>query len=283
MVPGQWVETSENTSCYVTDNSTTSAALQRFSLEDKTVVVTGGSSGIGRAITELFAADGANVVACSRTLADVEAVAEQIADSDRPGVVHPVECDVTDRTDVEALAEAALDEFGGVDVLVNNAGGAGGQPFDEVSPEEWQRVIEVNLTGTYNCTQLLADPLKAAGGTVVNVASMAGQYGVPGMTPYSAAKAGVSTLTRALAAEWAEEDVRLNAVAPGFIATDSIREHFGVERELDRSNPARNIGTTGEVADLVRFLASPASSFVDGETVEITGSPLVYGPGKLAQ
>ncbi|WP_438267671.1 SDR family NAD(P)-dependent oxidoreductase [Halorussus limi] len=267
----------------VTDNSTTPQALNRFSLEGKTAVVTGGSSGIGRAITELFAADGADVVACSRTLADVEAVADEIAGSARPGEVHPVECDVTDRDDVEALAEAANDAFGGVDVLVNNAGGAGGDPFDEVTPEAWRQVLDVNLTGTYNCTRVFGDALKESGGSVVNIGSMAGQYGVSGMTPYSAAKSAVSTFTRALAAEWDAEGVRLNAVAPGFVGTEKVRDNLGVDREIDRSRPDRNIGTPGEVADLVRFLASPAASFVDGETVEITGTPLVYGPGELAE
>lgn len=263
----------------MSQNKTTPEALERFSLEGKTAVVTGGSTGMGRTITELFAADGADVVACSRTLNDVETVAAAIADSDRPGEVHPVECDVTDREDVEALADAAIDVFGSVDVLVNNAGGAGGEPLDEVSPEDWQGIIDVNLTGTYNCTQVLGDTLKESGGTVVNIASMAGQYGVAGMTPYSAAKAGISAFTRALAAEWAESGVRLNAVAPGIIGTETVRNMFGIDHEIDRSTEARNIGTPDEVADLVRFLASPAASFINGETVEITGSPLVYSPG----
>jgi 3-oxoacyl-[acyl-carrier protein] reductase len=267
----------------VTDDSTSPQALNRFSLDEQTAVVTGGSSGIGRTITELFAADGADVVACSRTLHDVETVADDIADSDRPGAVHPVECDVTDRGDVESLAEAAVGEFGGVDVLVNNAGGVGGDEFDEVTPEAWRDVLDVNLTGVYHCTQAFGDHLKESGGAVVNVGSMAGEYGVPGMTPYSAAKAGVSTFTRALAAEWADEDVRLNAVAPGFVATEQVREKMGIDREVDRSEADRNVGTPGEVADLVRYLASPASSFVDGETVEITGKPHTYGPGDVAE
>jgi 3-oxoacyl-[acyl-carrier protein] reductase len=220
--------------------------LNRFSLEGQTAVVTGGSSGICRTITELFVADGADVVAWSRTLEDVAGVADAVAESDRPGDVHLVECDVTDREDVEALADAAVDEFGGVDVLVNNAGGAGGDPFDEAAPEDWRQVLDVNLTGTYNCTQAFAEPLKASGGSVLNIGSMAGEYGVPGMVPYSAAKSGVSAFTRALAAEWDEENVRLNAVAPGFVGTDKVRDKLGVERDVDRRNAARNIGTPGK-------------------------------------
>lgn len=252
-----------------------------FDLTDRTAVVTGGTRGIGRAITRGFADLGADVVPTSRSRDDVEAAAADVRDRGGATLVQPT--DVTDADAVDDLFRRTVDEFGGVDVLVNNAGGVGGDEFDEVTPEAWRDVLDVNLTGVYHCTQAFGDHLKESGGAVVNVGSMAGEYGVPGMTPYSAAKAGVSTFTRALAAEWADEDVRLNAVAPGFVATEQVREKMGIDREVDRSEADRNVGTPGEVADLVRYLASPASSFVDGETVEITGKPHTYGPGDVAE
>jgi 3-oxoacyl-[acyl-carrier protein] reductase len=182
--------------------SKTDSVRDRSSVTGARAVVTGASSGIGRAIAETFVADGADVVVCSRTRTDVEAVADELNEADLPGSVLPVERDVTDRDSVGALTEATLDEFGGVDVLVNNAGGAGqGEPLQNVGADDWESVIAVNLSGVYNVTHAFADALRAAGGVVVNTSSMAGRYGVAGMGPYSAAKAGVSALTRTLAAE----------------------------------------------------------------------------------
>ncbi|GAA0302544.1 SDR family NAD(P)-dependent oxidoreductase [Halarchaeum salinum] len=257
-------------------SETTETVRSRSSLDGQTAVVTGASAGIGRAITEVFAADGANVVVCSRTLDDVEAVADEFANL--PGDVEPVEADVTDRDDVAALAEATEEAFGGVDILVNNAGGGAGlMPLDEVGGDVWDDVVDVNLTGVYNVTHAFADALQAGDpSAVVNVASMAGEYGVEGMGPYSAAKGGVISLTRTLARDWADEDVRVNAVSPGFIATEKLRENFGYDAEIERGNADRKWGTPAEVADLVRFLASDAASFVDGQSVRITGTPNTY-------
>ena len=258
---------------------TTESVRERSTVEGTTAVVTGASSGIGRAIAETFVADGAAVVICSRTQADVDAVAEELNEADRPGEVLAVECDVTDRESVEALAEATVEEVGGVDVLVNNAGGTGeGGPLHQVDPEDWDGVIEVNLTGTFNVSHAFADALREDGGAVVNTASMAGRYGVAGMGPYSAAKAGISALTRTLADEWADDDVRVNAVEPGFIATPPVMELLDLTGIPDRESVARDIGTPHEVADAVRFLASDAASFITGQTIAPTGPPHTFSP-----
>ncbi|WP_122089321.1 SDR family NAD(P)-dependent oxidoreductase [Halalkalicoccus subterraneus] len=273
---------------------TTESVRERTSLAGATAVVTGASSGIGRAIAETFVADGADVVICSRTQSDVDAVAEELNGTGLPGEVLPVECDVTDRESVEVLAQATIEEFGdgddqspsargtsssGVDVLVNNAGGTGaGGPLHEVEPEDWDDVLEVNLTGTFNVTRAFADALRNGGGSVVNTASMAGRYGVAGMGPYSAAKAGVSMLTRTLASEWADSDVRVNAVEPGFIASPPVVESFDLDEIPDRESVERQVGTPHEVADTVRFLASDAASFVSGQTIAPNGPPHTFSP-----
>ncbi|NIC00653.1 SDR family NAD(P)-dependent oxidoreductase [Halobacterium sp. R2-5] len=243
----------------------------RFSVSG-TAVVTGASSGIGRAIAERFAADGADVVVCSREQANVDPVAEGIREDG--GSALAVECDVTDRDAVDALVEATVEEFGGLDVLVNNAGASFVAGFEDISPNGWDTILDVNLGGTYHCTQAAADHLKDGGGAVVNVASVAGQEGAPYMSHYAAAKAAVINLTRTLAAEWAPEDVRVNCIAPGFVATPGLESQMGVSADdIDREDVDRRIGVSGEIADVARFLASPAASFVVGETVTAGGVP----------
>ncbi|MFB6072792.1 MAG: SDR family NAD(P)-dependent oxidoreductase [Halobacterium sp.] len=243
----------------------------RFSVSGA-AVVTGASSGIGRAVAERFAADGADVVVCSREQGNVDPVAEGIREDG--GSALAVECDVTDRDAVDALVDATVEEFGGLDVLVNNAGASFVAGFEDITPNGWQTVVDVNLTGTYHCTQAAAEHLQDGGGAVVNVASVAGQEGAPYMSHYAAAKAGVVNLTRTLAMEWAPRGVRVNCVAPGFVATPGLESQMGVSADdVDRGEVDRRIGVSEEIADVARFLASPAASFVVGETVTAGGVP----------
>ena len=248
-------------------------STEQFSVAGDSALVTGGSRGIGRAIAERFAADGVDVALCSREQNEARGVADEIADDADADVVG-VECDVRDREAVESLVDAAVSEFGGVDVLVNNAAATFASSFDDIDPAGWESVLDTNLTGTYNCLQAAADPLRDGGGHVVNVASVAGLRGSPYMSHYGASKAAIVNLTRTVAYEWAEFGVRVNCVAPGYVATSAVAEQLGIAPDdVDREEVGRQTGLPEEVADLAQFLASPASSYVVGETLRARGRP----------
>ena len=257
----------------------TTDIADRFSLSGETAIVTGASSGIGRAIAETFAADGADVVVCSREQGNVDPVAEAIneaagVDGGDHGRCLAVECDVTDREAVDALVEATVGEFGGVDVLVNNAGASFMAPFEDISANGWETIVDINLHGTFHCTQAAGEHLADGGGTVVNLASVAGTRAAQYMSHYGAAKAAVINLTETLALEWAARDVKVNCIAPGFVATPGVEQQMGVSADdVDRADVDRRIGTSEEIADLARFLASDAASYLTGETVAAQGVP----------
>jgi NAD(P)-dependent dehydrogenase (short-subunit alcohol dehydrogenase family) len=249
-------------------------STDQFSVDGDAAIVTGASSGIGRVIAERFADDGVDVAICSREADNVEPVAEGINESDRPGTALAVECDVTDRDAVEALVEATVEEFGGLDVLVNNAGASFMANFDDITPNGWRTIVDINLTGTYHCTQVAGEYLKDGGGSVINLSSVAGEEGAPYMGHYAAAKAGVGNLTRTLAFEWASENVRVNCIAPGFVATPGVEQQMGVsEDNVDREAVERRIGTSEEIADIAQFLAAPASSYIVGQIIRAAGVP----------
>ena len=247
----------------------------RCSVEGKTAIVTGASRGIGRAIAEAFAADGADVVGCSRSREDVEAVVEGIEAGDAAGRALGVECDVRDRESVEAMVDAAVEAFGGVDVLVNNAGASFMADFEEISPNGWKTIVDINLHGTFHCSQAAGERMRDRdGGVIVNFASRAGLRLSPRMSHYGAAKAGVINLTASLAHEWASDGIRVNCIAPGLVATPGVESQMGIEAgEIDRDDTDRRVGTSEEIADVARFLASSASSYINGETIPVKGVP----------
>ena len=245
---------------------------ERFSVAGRPTLVTGASSGIGRAVAEQFAADGAPVAVCSRTREHIEPVAEGIREAGGEAVA--VECDVREREAVDALVEQTVDALGGLDVLVNNAGASFVAGFEDISPNGWHAIVDSNLTGTYHCTQAAGEALRDGGGVVVNVSSVAGRQGAPYMSHYGAAKAGIVNLTRSLAAEWASAGVRVVCVAPGFVATPGLASQMGIDADdVDREAVDRRVGVAEEIADVVQFLASPAASFVNGETLAPAGVP----------
>ena len=249
-------------------------STDQFSVAGTRALVTGASNGIGRAIAERFADDGADVVVCSREQDHVVPIADGINDR-AGGRAFAVECDVRDRTAVEGLLDVTAKEVGGLDVLVNNAGNSNVRSFADIDPEEWTAIVDGNLTSTYHCTQVAGPHLKRdGGGAIVNLASVAAFEGAPYMSHYGAAKAGVVNLTRTLAAEWANDGVRINCIAPGTVATPSVTEQIGVDPDaIDRTEIDRRVGTSEEIADVAQFLASPAASYLVGETITASGVP----------
>ena len=247
---------------------------EQFAVEGQTALVTGASQGIGRSIAERFADDGADVVICSREQEKVDEVAEGINGEDG-GACIPVECDVTDRDAVDALVETTVEEFGGVDTLVNNAGASFMANFEGISENGWKTIVDINLHGTYHCTQAAGEVMREGdGGQIVNFASVAGQDGAPFMSHYAAAKAAVVNLTKTLAFEWSDDQVRVNCIAPGFVATPGVETQMGVSADsIDRSNVDRRIGLEEEIVDIAQFLASESSSYITGETITAKGVP----------
>jgi 3-oxoacyl-[acyl-carrier protein] reductase len=251
-------------------------STEQFSVADQTVVVTGSSQGIGEVTARRFAEEGANVVVSSRDQEKVDAVADAINAEDPAGEAIAVACDVRDREAVEALVEATVEEFGSLDTMVNNAGASFMAGFDDISENGWKTIVDINLHGTYHCCQVAGEAMQdqADGGSIVNFASVAGLDGSPYMSHYGSAKAAVVNLTKTLATEYAAHDIRVNCVAPGFVATPGVESQMGVSAgEIDRSSVERRIGLSEEISDIVQFLATPASSYIVGETIRAAGPP----------
>jgi NAD(P)-dependent dehydrogenase (short-subunit alcohol dehydrogenase family) len=248
-----------------------------FRLEERKVVVTGGARGIGYAIARAAAKAGAAVALIDLEQASLEESAAKLRSEVNGAEVLTEICDVSSYEQVRAAAQALEARWGRTDTLVNNAGIAYNTPAETTSVAEWDRVLQVNLSGVFYCSQVFGVSMIAAGsGAIVNIASMSGiivNRPQPQVS-YNVSKAGVIMLTKSLAAEWAPHGVRVNAVAPGYIRTDLI-EHL-VETDMCRDywiggTPLGRIGSTDEIANTVLFLASDAASFVTGETLVADG------------
>lgn len=242
-------------------------------LRGRTAIVTGAGRGIGRAAALALAGAGADVALGARSKDQLERVAGEIDELGRRAIAVPT--DVTDREAVEQLVRRTVDELGGLDVLVNNSGIIDSTPLLEQDPEQWDRVFDTNARGTYLATRAAGAHLVGQGsGKVVNVASNFAFKGVPGHGAYCASKAAVVSFTRTMAVEWAPHNVQVNALAPGYFATDlntELRADDAANAKVLRSVPARRMGEPAELAPWVVLLAGPASDFMTGETVVLDG------------
>ncbi|MCA3414049.1 MAG: glucose 1-dehydrogenase [Roseomonas sp.] len=247
-------------------------------LEGKSALVTGGASGIGRATALAFAREGARVAvadimqdAAQRTVTEIEAMG---------GQAMAIACDVTDDDAVKAMIAATVDAFGSLDCAFNNAGiapyqvNAGGQKIADVAPEAWRRLIDVNLTGVWLCLRHEVAQMRAqgSGGVIINTASILGLVGTATSSAYVAAKHGVVGLTKVAAADHAEDNIRVNAVCPGYIETPMTEETMRRRGERIMARvPMARMGKAAEIAEAVVWLCSPKASFVTGVSWAVDG------------
>ena len=247
----------------------------------KVAIVTGGGTGIGYATAMQFARLGAKVVIASRTADELEAAAARIREASG-GECIAVPTDVKDEDSCSALVEKTVAAFGRVDVLVNNAGGTRMGPLESIPTRGWDSIFDLNTKSTYILTREAGRHMIGQGsGTIVNISSGAGVNGVKGGAHYSAAKSAVQMFTKVTAAEWGRYGIRANCVAAGAIASERVSEAWKVagleEEEMGKAMPLKRLGTPDDMANMIVFFASEASSYISGETISVSGGPNIGG------
>ena len=240
-------------------------------LTGKTAIVTGASRGIGAAIARKLCEAGANVALCSRSAEAVAAIADTLNGEGYTAI--STAADISKKGDVEALIKTVLDRFSQIDILVNNAGITRDTLLMRLQDEDWDAVLQTNLTGTMYCTRAVMRPmLRQRSGRIINISSVIGIMGNPGQASYAAAKAGIIGFTKTIAREVGVRGITVNAIAPGFITTDMTAQMPQQNQEQLRGLiPLRRFGSPEDVADAVYFLASDAARYITGQTLHVDG------------
>ena len=244
--------------------------------QGKIALVTGGSRGIGKATALKLAGEGATVaVHYSRAMDKAEVVCEEIHGLGQRAI--PVQADIADRNAVNKMVATVTQELGSIELLVNNAGAVGDMTFEELTPEHWDRIVAINLTGPFNVLWAVKDGMIAQQfGRIVNVSSIAALAVRPNQLPYAAAKAGVISLTKSCCGPLAAHNIRINSVAPGAIATDMLGEVSPeMSEQLRSTTPLGRFGEPEEMAAVIAFLLSEESSYMTGSTVIASGGRIL--------
>ncbi len=248
--------------------------MKTIDLSGKIAIVVGGSQGIGFAIARGLAEAGATVVIANRKIEKGQSAAKSISEDGFKAVAIPA--DITDKSSVESLIARVMSDFGQIDILVNSAGAMVRKPAEDITEEDWDQVMNINLKGLFFCCQFVGrEMIKRRRGRIVNISSLRSQKMAPNRSVYAASKGGVSNLTRALAYEWGKYNVTVNAVAPGTIITEFNRKHFEEHpedlAEIVKSIPKGRPGDPSDCISAVLFLASDESDFVTGQAIFADG------------
>ena len=244
---------------------------KNFRLDGQVALVTGAGAGIGRAIADMFAGAGAAVVVSDLNREPAEAVATAIAQEG--GKAAGVACNVTKEDDLKSVVQAAVDRFGGLTILVNNAGGGGPKPFD-MPMDDFRRAYELNVFSAFRLCQLAAPHMeKAGGGAILNITSMSGENRNRRMASYGSSKAAQSHLTRNIAFDLGPKNIRVNAVAPGATRTAALESVLTpeIEAAMLKHTPLKRIGEPADMAHAALFLCSPAASWISGQVLTVSG------------
>ncbi len=253
--------------------------MKIFDLSGKIAIVTGGNQGIGLAISRGLATAGATIVIANRRPVEGQTAAESLEKEGLNAVAIPT--DVSDESSIAALVSKVISDFGTIDILVNNAGVIVRKPAEDISSEEWDYIMNINLKGVFFCCQLVGrEMIRRRKGKIINISSDASQRAMPERSVYAASKAGVSHLTRCLALEWAKYNINVNAIGPGPTITPLNKKYYEEHPEkLEQTIQSLPIGRMGDTSDYVGaaiFLASEASNFVIGQTLLVEGGSTIW-------